>query len=161
MTCLRAGLFSKIKMMKQRNIKHLSLIVLGLVMSLQSLAQDDIEGVWFAGEGNTKVQISKDESGEYQGTIVWLKQPLNKKGKPYTDRMNPDESLRDRPILGLTMLENLTYKNGNWIGKIYSPKRGKTVDAILSIENAMELKLKVSYKGFTREKIWVRTELAE
>ena len=147
--------------MKQLRITYLLLTIIGLSISLQSNAQESIEGVWFAGDGNTKIQIAKDESGEYHGTIVWLKNPLNKKGQPHTDRMKPYESLRDQPILGLTMLDNLTYENGNWSGELYSPKRGKTVDAVLSIENSMELKLQVSYRGFSRERIWVRTDLSE
>ncbi|MEM0939387.1 MAG: hypothetical protein AAGI25_06300 [Bacteroidota bacterium] len=49
------------------------------------------------------MEISSAEVGMYLGRMVWLETPTNRKSEPYTDKMNPDTSLRDRSISGLTM----------------------------------------------------------
>ena len=36
-----------------------------------------------------------------------MAKPLTKKGKPKLDRKNPNEALRSRPVIGLTILTNM------------------------------------------------------
>ncbi|MEO1054497.1 MAG: DUF2147 domain-containing protein [Bacteroidota bacterium] len=129
------------------------------IFSIPAFCQQDIEGIWLAGEGNTKVEIYKKDNQQYAGKIVWMKKPINKKGEPHKDKMNPDKSLRDRTLMGLHLLENLTYKNGKWHGTIYSPKRGKTLDAVVALDGADQLAINVTFRGFSRQQKWERSTL--
>ena len=133
-------------------------IVTSLLLSLPALAQNEVVGIWLTPEGETKVEIYED-GGQYYGKVVWLKTPMNKKGQPPTDKKNPNKALRERHIMGIHLLEGLTYKNNQWSGTIYSPKKGKSLDVALSLNNANELNLTVSVYSFTREQVWTRTTL--
>ena len=138
--------------------KGLTAFVLMLTMISMALGQDEITGTWLTQQQNSKVEIYKNGTG-YFGKIVWLERPTDKNGKPVTDRNNPDKSLKGRPIMGLDMLQDLQYQEGKWVGKIYSPKRGLTLDAELIVEGGDRLKVSVSRWGFTREQLWTRDSL--
>lgn len=72
---------------------------------------------------NTRVEIYKC-CDNYCGKIVELKFPYysaddtgGMAGQPKVDRINPDASLRTRPLFGLNMLEGFGYTGGNvWKG---------------------------------------------
>ena len=63
----------------------------------------DPKGVWLNDRKDSHVRIyaCERDPDELCGEIVWLKNPLGKDGKPRLDVKNENESLRDRPILGL------------------------------------------------------------
>lgn len=135
-------------------------IAIGLVsIQFEALSQDQIKGYWLPVEGKSVIEIYTKDTDNLNGKIAWLEQPTNKKGEAHTDRMNPDKALQDRPLLGLDMLYDLTFDKGLWRGKLYTPKRGRTVDAMLSLVSDDKLKLTVSFRGFTRDQFWTRTEL--
>ena len=129
--------------------------LLFLGTAYQGLCQEDIKGVWLAGEGKTKVEIYQKDSTNYAGKIVWMEEPTNKKGEPYTDKKNTNKALRSRPIMGLHMLENLVQRDGKWYGLLYAPIHGRTMNVTLTRANINELLLEVSYMGFTRTKTWI------
>ena len=136
-----------------------SVISLALLLGAVSLnAQDEIEGFWLAGEGKSIVEIYKGESNNLFGKVVWLNEPNDKKGKPKTDRMNKDKSLRGRPIIDMNMIENLTYQDGEWEGSLYVIKRGRMVPVTVSLTSNDQLSIKVSFMGRTGEKLWERTK---
>ncbi len=150
---LHTTLLNKYDMMKT-----LMLTTILIISNLHIvLSQNQIKGFWLPSEEKSVVEIYQGDDS-FDGKIVWLKTPYNKKGEPHTDVMNPDEKLRNQPILGLNLLNGLVYQNGAWSGKLYSPKRGKTVDVVLSLIEDDRLKLTVSYLGFSKDQYWVRTE---
>ena len=128
------------------------------VFTIPAFSWNDISGIWLAGEGKTKVEIYKKDSIHYCGKIVSLEQTTNKQGEPLTDKNNPDRLLRDRPIMGLEMLENLVYANGKWYGSIYTPRRGKTLDVVLILKDNDTIIVNVAYGGISRKQVWTRTE---
>jgi uncharacterized protein (DUF2147 family) len=145
--------------------KTITLLCFGLFWFLNIRAQnlsDDVLGVWKNGEGTAMIKIAK-AGNEYQGKIVWLKEPndpLN--GKPKVDNNNPEEGKRLQPVLGLMNVWGFRFKDGEWIdGFIYDPKNGKTYDCIMTMtEND---KSKLSVRGyimgmtmFGRTDTWVR-----
>lgn len=116
------------------------LFLLLFIVATQSVqAQTDrVEGLWYNDAKTAKVQITKAANGKFNGKIVWLKEP-SENGKPRTDQLNPDEHLRNKPLLGLKILSDLE-KDGDdkYVdGKIYDPKNGKTYSC------------KMTYKGKT------------
>ena len=141
-------------------MKRTLCIAIGL-MSIQfaAISQNQITGFWLPEEGKSIIEIYRKDTDTLNGKIVWLERPTNGKGEPHTDKMNPDKTLQDRPLLGLDMLVDLTYDRKTWVGKLYTPKKGRTVDVRLSLISDDRLKVTVSFRGFTRNQFWTRTEL--
>jgi uncharacterized protein (DUF2147 family) len=55
--------------------------------------------------------------------------------KPRMDEKNPEEKLRNRPLINLVILTNMNYKGGNlWSdGQIYNPEDGRTYGCDLAM----------------------------
>jgi uncharacterized protein (DUF2147 family) len=129
-----------------------------VIAAFQVHAQEPIEGIWLTGEGNSKIEIYQ-RGDRYFGKVVWLDPSTDRKGNPVTDRNNPDKNLRNRPLMGVDMLEDLQDRSGKWYGKLYAPKRGLTMDAVIVAKEEDKLELNISYQGFTRQQIWTRATL--
>ena len=55
-----------------------------------------------------------------------------KDGKPPVDAYNPNPSLRNRPIQGLTILSGFSDAGQSWKGSIYNPRNGKSYKSFLT-----------------------------
>ncbi len=126
-------------------MKKIMLILSLLLMAkIYSYAQsDDIVGIWLTDEDKSQVRIFKATNGKYYGKIEWLKEDKDKK-----DINNPDESLRDKPELGLIILKGFSYneEKKQWVGgTVYDPKNGKTYDCYMWFEDDPQL---LQIKGY-------------
>src|SRR3982751_814008 len=91
-----------------------------LVLSGLALADEGASGVWKLNSGKVTVRIMPC-GPSLCGAIVGLAKPLDKKGRPKVDKKNPDESLRNRPLMGLPILANMKPAGENrWQGTIYN-----------------------------------------
>ncbi len=82
-------------------------------------------------------------------------------GETALDTLNPDEALRGRRLLGLDMLEGLTYdkEKNRWDGgTVYDPDVGKYYKSRLSLQDTDHLELRgyVGISLFGRSDIWTR-----
>ncbi len=98
------------------------------------------------------------------GSIVWLKPPAPGTNPPTTDIHNPDVSLQNRPLCGLTMLGGFVPDgSGGWTnGWIYDPEKGKTYKSVIHVAADGSLKLR-GYIGIPmlgRTEIWTRPPAA-
>ena len=94
-----------------------------------ALAESGPSGTWVMDNGKVTVRVSECD-GKLCGTIVGLKKPLDKHGRPKRDKENPNASLRNRPVIGLRILNGLRPDGGNsWAGAIYNPDDGNTYDS--------------------------------
>lgn len=117
---------------------------------------DLILGRWITDNGDSRIEFYQKE-GKYYGKIIWLKEPLKPDGTAKTDIKNPNPAMRNRSILGLVIVSELEFKNGQFVnGKIYSPKEGKTLDCAILSENNRELKITISKSLFSTSRIWKR-----
>ena len=119
---------------------------------------DAIIGVWKDGKGKGHVQIFK-QNGKYYGKVIWLNNPKDVNGRPKVDKNNPNESLRHKPLLGLTMLKNFEYDDGEWSGgQVYNPSDGKEYKAYMKLKDRNTLSVRgyigISLLGKTDS--WVR-----
>ncbi len=75
--------------------------------------------------------------------IVWLKDSVEN-GKPKTDKENPDEAKRNKPLMGMQFLSGLEKKSETEFvnGKIYDPKNGKTYDCKITIKDDKNVDLR-------------------
>lgn len=118
--------------------------------------EDAIIGTWVNEEQTTHIEIY-EENGLYFGKIVWLPMTTDPNGNPITDRNNPDSELRERPLLGINILENFEFKNGEWKeGTIYSPKNGKKATPTLELTSDDELKIKIKRGVIRKSTTWTR-----
>lgn len=122
-----------------------------------SASQDQVLGYWLSSKQDIKIQIYKLR-GDYYGKIAWIKD-----GSTYSnhrlDVKNPDPMLRQRKIIGLTILKDFHFntKSSNWeMGKIYHPKYGKTFKGKMVLKNSKTLKL-TGYWGLLHDTgTWTR-----
>lgn len=135
-----------------------------LLASLSAWAQSPIEGRWItvddAGEVKKSiVQISVNESGEMEGTIMEL---LREESKGKRCDKCPDR-FKGEPLKGLTFMWGLTRaESGEWDGgKILDPKSGKIYKAKLSLDEGGETLTVRGFIGlslFGRSQTWLRAE---
>ncbi len=75
-------------------------------------ASADPTGIWRKaeqGERPGKIELFRCGSGKRYlcAKIVWLQDPNDSKGRPLHDVRNENPSMRDRPILGLPIINGL------------------------------------------------------
>ena len=124
--------------------KKIGLITL-LLACIAAFAQHEknqIEHIWYNQEKTSKIEVYLAKDGKFYGRIHWLDKPNDDKtGKPKTDKENPDEKLRNAPLMGLLILKGFSVsgddKNLYTGGTVYDPKNGKTYCG------------KITYKGST------------
>lgn len=131
-------------------MKKLLLSLALFIFTLTVFAQkaDEVRGYWLTEEGTSQIYIYKATDGKYYGKICWLDEP-NEFGAPKKDKENPDEKLKERPLLDLLMLKSFEFndKDKEWKnGSIYDPKSGKTYDCYMWFEDGDFDNLKI--KGF-------------
>lgn len=122
---------------------------------------DEVLGIWLIDEGKAKVEIYK-EGQKFSGKIVWLKEPRDEQGALKLDKENLDESLRDRPIMGMNLINNFTFDGDDrWVdGEIYDPESGKTYDAYMRFKKGkLEVRGYIGMAMFGRTVVWTRSKL--
>jgi len=141
-------------------MKSLYIFVLFLLFTKVLYAQkaDDVVGQWYSEKNESLIEIYKT-GNKFYGKIIWLKEPL-RDGKPKVDDKNPDEKLRNRPLIGLVILKDFVFDGKDeWSdGQIYDPKSGKTYSCYMELENKDKLKIR-GYIGISligRTTYWTR-----
>lgn len=128
-------------------------------------AGSGILGIWKTEKDESNIEISAC-GDKICGTIIWLKTPLYTDsrdgvvGTPLIDVKNPDAALRNRPILGLRILEGFTAAGVNvWgNGTCYDPKSGNTYRGKihLTAPDRLELRGYIGIPLFGRSTVWTR-----
>lgn len=143
-------------------MKRIAFLLITLLFSTHVLlAQDKILGNWLSEEKDGRIEIYKT-GDKYFGKLVWGKDLVETDGKTprkdRTDTKNSDPKLRSRPLLGLVLLTNFTYDDGEWSGgKIYDPKSGKTYSCTMKMKgDKLEIRGYVGVSMFGRTTVWTR-----
>ena len=130
--------------------------IFAVSLSGLALADEAANGVWMLDSGKVTVRIAPCGS-ELCGSIVGLAKPLNKEGQPKVDKKNPNESLRSRPLIGLTILANMRPSGDNkWKGTIYNADDGRTYSSYMKISGD-NMKVKGCVGPFCKTMVFVRT----
>lgn len=146
-----------------------STVFLALLLSLAvpqtadpPVRAEEILGTWLTADGKAHVEIFQC-GDRYCGKIVWLSEPLEN-GLPKRDKENPDEALRDRPILGLVLMRDFSYEgDATWAGgKVYDPESGDEYQGKMTLQDAKTLDLRgyVLLPLFGRTETWTRVVTA-
>ena len=133
------------------------LLILFIFSALPVLSQtkDAILGKWLNASGEGQILVYKT-GNTYAGKLVWLKEVNNRDGQIKRDEKNPKSALKNRPLLGIELLQNFVYqKDGVWEeGSIYDPKTGKTYSCTISMISSDKL----SVRGYVGISLLGRTE---
>jgi uncharacterized protein (DUF2147 family) len=112
-----------------------------------------VAGVWEVEDGDAHVKIWP--CGESLcGDIVWLKQARR------LDASNQDPRLRDRPLMGVEILEGFrrTAENRWEGGRVYNPRDGQTYRVDVELLSDDSLKVRGCQLVFCGEEVWRRVE---
>ncbi|MFP4556811.1 MAG: DUF2147 domain-containing protein [Bacteroidales bacterium] len=147
-------------------MKRFFLVTLLFLLASSLIAQNanKVLGVWLTQDEDSKVTITKDSNGKFNGEITWLEDPLNEDGKPKVDEENPKKSLQSRPIMGLRLLEGFEYNKSKdeWVdGTIYDPNNGKTYKCLMWFDedpNKLSVKGYIGFSLIGREVVWTRAK---
>lgn len=126
----------------------LILFTILLCTSFAHRALDPIEHTWANQENTGHIQIYKATDGKFYGKLVWVSEPIDEETKkPKLDKMNPDATLKSKPVLNLVMIKGYEKNNSNpnlyEHGTIYDPKNGKTYCGKMTLEGK-----KMKLRGF-------------
>jgi uncharacterized protein (DUF2147 family) len=123
---------------------------------------DAILGMWMTDSNKAKIQIYK-QGNQYNGKIVWLKEPLNEQGQPKTDKENNEKSLRSRPVVGVNLIKGFEFNGEKWDGgEIYDPENGKTYSCVVKLKgDKLEVRGYVGMTMFGRTVVWERAKSIE
>jgi len=121
---------------------------------------DPVVGDWMTPGGGAKVRIAACPANPSQlcGDMVWLKNGLDKAGKPLRDIANPDPALRARPWVGMPFIIGFSRDApGRWSGgRIYDPDSGKTYRSKMRINDDGTLKLEGCVLILCQAQTWTR-----
>jgi len=107
-------------------------------------AEEQICGKWQSAEKNLIIQVYMQDN-KYVAKIVWYSDTDGKPMDYWTDTRNPDPSLRNRKILGMNVVNALSYRpeTNSWEdGMIYDSKHGREWNASAYIDKNGTLKVK-------------------
>ena len=117
---------------------RLSLALLAfLVLSLSASAQkaEDAIGVWLNPENGSNVEFYRCGAG-LCGKIVRVRDGQVR------DSNNPDPAKRERPVVGLLILEGARQTGDNrWAGTLYNRENGKTYSGTVTVKSKDALEL--------------------
>lgn len=95
---------------------------------------DEPSGTWLTEDGRARVRIERCgvKLEQLCGYIVWMKDPLDAKGRAVMDVQNPDSAKRSRPVLGHQLIMGLALNSDErFHGQIYNAENGKSYEISL------------------------------
>lgn len=104
-----------------------ALAALALFAAAPAVAADAVTGSWMTDGKDGIIEIAPC-GPKICGRLVRMLAPP--KG-PAVDRNNPDPALRNRPLLGLAVLNGFVAEGDAWRGQAYDPKAGKSYNTTL------------------------------
>ncbi|MDX8335738.1 MULTISPECIES: DUF2147 domain-containing protein [Cetobacterium] len=136
-------------------MKKLFLLFTILFSTLTFSSEDNIQGKWItekAKNGNQIIVEFYQVNNKYFGKINTLTIPVYEKGhklegQTKIDLANPDENLKNRPLVGINFVSDFTYnpkKDRFENGFIYNPENGKTYYCSISFKDPNTLIVKGS-----------------
>ena len=141
----------------------LSLVFAICSSSIFAQNSNDILGIWLNEEEDAKIEVFI-EDGKFFGKITWLLNAKHENGEWMLDEKNPDENLRSRKKLGMTVMHNLVWDEDDreWNdGKIYDAREGDTYSLFARVDGDTILNLRgyIGFSLFGKTTSWTRTTL--
>ena len=127
-----------------------------------SAAEQTIEGTWLSADGEGLIEIRITDAGPI-GLIAGSALDPEHKKPQRRDDLNPDPELRERPLLGLTIMTSFKADgDSRWKGgSVYDPNSGKTYKCKLKLidKNTLEVRGYIGVSWLGRTEKWTRYDL--
>jgi uncharacterized protein (DUF2147 family) len=152
-----------------RKLCLFAMIALASLLPSQSSAEDpqsalpgdQLIGEWWTENNEGRVQMARYKDGTYRGVTTCCEHK-DDAGNPRTDIHNPKPELRSRSTVGIVLIWNLRYEDGEYVdGHVYNPRDGKTYRMKMEIVDRETLKVR-GYMGIAllgQTQIWKRAHL--
>lgn len=117
------------------------LAILLLLHSEKSITAEQIIGNWMSEDKDMAVEIFK-KNNSYAAQVIWfLCDPKTPDIHSFKDTANPDPKLRNRPWLGMVVVNDLKFDGkSEWNdGNIYDPNSGRTYKSVVRLQSPNEL----------------------
>jgi uncharacterized protein (DUF2147 family) len=124
----------------KRYVLIFSFIFSGYCLAAQAGNPDQIIGVWKSSGSNLMVKIDK-VGNHFQGRIVWIDD--TNENEPVLDKNNPEERLREMPLKGNKIIQQLSFDDSKSIwdgGTFYNYMEGKLYNCQISV-NGSQIKI--------------------
>jgi uncharacterized protein (DUF2147 family) len=135
------------------------LLFLNLFAIGASAAEQTIEGTWLSADGEGLIEIRITDAGPIGLIAGSALDPEHKKPKRRDD-LNPDAALRERLLLGLTIMTDFKADgDSRWKGgSVYDPNSGKTYKCKLNLidSNTLEVRGYIGVSWLGRTETWTR-----
>lgn len=122
-------------------------------------AEERLTGTWLTEDKSSHVVFQPCGANDC-GKIVWLHEPIDpESGQAWKDKFNPDDALKRRPLIELTMVADLKPAGpSRWEGALYNPLDGKMYAGSFQNIGPDKLKLKgCAFAGLVcQTEIWTR-----
>ncbi|MEX2235585.1 MAG: DUF2147 domain-containing protein [Cyclobacteriaceae bacterium] len=127
-------------MIKPQNHFKLPLLFISLCLFFlitgfrENVPANRVVGIWESEEKNLQIEMFED-NGEFGGRMIYFKCSSDSIMHTSRDSENPDSKYASRKLLGLKLVEDLSYQGDNvWgNGKIYDPNSGNTWEARIQL----------------------------
>ncbi len=83
---------------------------------------------------------------------------MDESGQPKVDKNNPDKASQTVPLMGLKMLKNFVFDDGEWNdGTIYDPNNGKTYSCVIKYRDGkLDLRGYIGISLIGRTQTWFK-----
>ncbi len=149
--------------MKTKLLYLLFLLICVTVSKNKAQRADKITGLWLNYDKDSQIEIYK-KGDLYYGKIIWTKEPNNEDGSPKRDIKNPDPKLRNQTYVGLEIIKDFKYIDGEWQGgTIYDPRSGTLYKCVMWFEddnyNSLNIRGYVGFSLLGKTTVWTRQKI--
>jgi len=129
-------------------------------LSIAPASAADPFGTWLTGDQKGKIRIVNC-GGALCGNLIWLAEPIDPEtNKPKTDNKNADAGKRERPLLGIPVVLNMTPGGtpDKWDGQVYNSRDGQTYSGSFTMTGPNTAELKGCVAAiFCKSETWTRS----
>lgn len=117
---------------KARSTLHAAMFVFAALGAVKADAADkrggaELLGEWWTEGNEGRIKFTRVQDGTFRGTATCCRPKQPSARNPAKDIHNPNPKLRERSTLGIVIIWNLAYEDGEYSGGyVYNPRDGKT-----------------------------------
>lgn len=121
---------------------------------------DSLADIWVTPGFGSLVKIApcEDDESLLCGTVVWLKEHVEKDGSPKRDSRNPDQTKHNNPLVGTALLTGFKWGTPPLKGKIYNPEDGRTYRATINAPQGDNLEISGCVLVICQTQNWQRAK---
>jgi uncharacterized protein (DUF2147 family) len=127
-------------------------VLLAAMLPISAQAAAPVTGKWMTEERDSIIEIGQC-GNTVCGKVASILKPTAD-GKPAIDSYNPNPALRNRPVLGINILNGFTDGGTLWNGQIYDPRKGKTYKSKLTRNANGTLKVQGCIAFLCQTQVW-------